>query len=98
MYIKNYINGKGMIKRHKIIVITFLWITISISALIYVEILWIKILLFIIAIGVSIHILKIKTCNNANFRSSNDYSFKGSLLDKLEKQSNKKDNSSKADK
>lgn len=60
-YIKNYREGRGIPVYLKIIVITLLWITISISIVFAVELLAVRILLVIIASGVSIHILKIKT-------------------------------------
>lgn len=60
-YIKNYREGRGIPVYLKIIVITLLWITISISIVFAVELLAVRILLVVIASGVSIHILKIKT-------------------------------------
>lgn len=60
-YIKNYREGRGIPVYLKIIVITLLWITISISIVFAAELLAVRILLVIIASGVSIHILKIKT-------------------------------------
>ena len=60
-YIKNYREGRGIPVYLKIIVITLLWITISISIVFAVELLAVRALLVVIASGVSIHILKIKT-------------------------------------
>jgi uncharacterized membrane protein YbaN (DUF454 family) len=60
-YIKNYQDGKGVPLKVKIITITVLWLTIIISTILFVSILIIQIFLFIIAIGVTIHIIKIKT-------------------------------------
>ena len=62
-YIRNYIEGKGMPVKQKIFTISFLWITILISACLFIQILWIRYLLIIIAIGVSIHISLIKPKN-----------------------------------
>jgi uncharacterized membrane protein YbaN (DUF454 family) len=59
-YIKNYMEKKGIPIKVKLISIIVLWITIIISSLIVSNIL-IDILLFIIAVAVSIHILLIKT-------------------------------------
>lgn len=58
-YIKNYYLRKGITKRHKIFSIVFLWLSISISIFL-TEIFWLKILLILIAIAVTIHIQRIK--------------------------------------
>jgi uncharacterized membrane protein YbaN (DUF454 family) len=60
-YIRNYIEGRGLPINIKIITITLLWITISISIIFGVQNLIIRIILVIIALAVSFHIIKIKT-------------------------------------
>ncbi|MFO7991865.1 MAG: YbaN family protein [Thermoplasmata archaeon] len=60
-YIRNYLEGNGIPMRVKIYTIAFLWVIISISAFFFVEIFWVRILLFVIATGVTIHILTLKT-------------------------------------
>jgi hypothetical protein len=61
-YIKNYREGKGVPIRVKVFTILLLWITILFSVFFILLISWIKIILIIIiAIGVTIHILTIKT-------------------------------------
>ena len=55
-YIKNYREGKGIPLKVKIIAISILWITIGYSAIFAIDILWVRILLVLIAIGVTIHI------------------------------------------
>ena len=59
-YIKNYQEGKGIPLTLKIISIIFLWITIIFSTVIIVTNIFIRIILIIIAIGVTTHILTIK--------------------------------------
>ena len=59
-YIKNYREGKGIPLRLKIITITLLWITIGCSAVFAVDILWVRIMLVIIAAGVTTHVVRIK--------------------------------------
>ncbi len=61
-YIKNYQEGKGIPLKVKILTISILWVTILLSAFSILQIFWVKILLIIIAFGVTIHILTIKTC------------------------------------
>ena len=59
-YIKNYREGKGIPLRLKIITITLLWITIGCSAAFAVDIFWVRIMLVIIAAGVTVHIIRIR--------------------------------------
>jgi len=61
MYIKNYQDKSGLTIKSKIFNITFLWIMISASAIFFTELWYIRFLLFAIAIGVTIHLLMIKT-------------------------------------
>ena len=62
-FIKDYREGKGIPLRLKIITIILLWITIGCSAVFAVDILWVRIVLIIIAVGVTIHIIRIKPVN-----------------------------------
>jgi uncharacterized membrane protein YbaN (DUF454 family) len=62
-YIKNYQEGRGVPFNVKIITIIVLWLTILISTILFVSNLIIQIILFFIAIGVTFHIIKIKTLN-----------------------------------
>jgi uncharacterized membrane protein YbaN (DUF454 family) len=61
MYITNYQDKTGLTLKAKIINITFLWIVISVSAFVFTELLYIKLLLFATAIGVTVHLITIKT-------------------------------------
>ncbi|MEA1911843.1 MAG: YbaN family protein [Spirochaetota bacterium] len=58
-YIKNYREGKGIPLKVKVSAISFLWITILITAIFFVPVLAVKILLIVIAIIVTFHIVKI---------------------------------------
>ena len=60
-YVRNYVQGRGMPLKIKIITILLLWITITCSIIFAVQGLIIRAILLIIAIGVSVHILLIKT-------------------------------------
>jgi uncharacterized membrane protein YbaN (DUF454 family) len=64
MYIKNYQDGSGLTVKSKIFNITFLWIMISASAIFFTELWYLRILLLAIAIGVTIHLLMVKTKKN----------------------------------
>ncbi len=60
-YIRNYLEGKGIPLKVKVLTITFLWITIGCSVTFAVQIFVIRLILVLIAIGVSLHILFIRT-------------------------------------
>ncbi len=60
-YIKNYREGRGVPLKFKIFTISLLWITILTSIYFVINNFWVEIILIIIAIGVTIHILTIKT-------------------------------------
>ncbi len=60
-YIRNYRERRGIPKKTKIITISFLWLSILFSAFTATTLLWLRILLFVIAIAVTAHILKLKT-------------------------------------
>lgn len=60
-YIRNYREGRGVLLKQKILTILLLWLTIASSAFLAVSQWWIRCILFGIAIGVTIHLVKIKT-------------------------------------
>ena len=63
VYIRNYQDKTGMTLISKINTISILWIGILASAYFFTDNLSIRIILAIIAIGVTIHIVTIKTKN-----------------------------------
>jgi len=60
-YIDNYQNNTGLTRNAKITNIITLWTSISLSAFLLTEELYIRIILLAIAIGVTIHLAMIKT-------------------------------------
>ncbi len=62
-YIRNYRAGKGIPLKTKLIAITTLWITISISSIIILN-LWVALFLFIVAAAVTIHLARLPTYQN----------------------------------
>lgn len=60
-YIRDYREKGGVGITVKIVAVALLWVTIGISACLAVELWWVRILLLVIAIGVSAHILSLKT-------------------------------------
>ncbi len=60
-YIKNYQDKSGLTIKAKVFNVALLWIMILSSAYFFTEELFIKLLLLAIAIGVTIHLLLVKT-------------------------------------
>lgn len=65
-YIKNYREGKGISLKVKVVTICLLWLTIAISALVIHD-LFIAIILMLVAVGVTLHILTIRTLKNRSY-------------------------------
>lgn len=60
-YIRSYLERKGVPLKVKVLALTVLWITIGSSAIFVVQDIVIRLILGLIAVGVSIHILRIRT-------------------------------------
>lgn len=60
-YIRNYREKRAIPLGTKIGAIFTLWVTIAYSALLVVRIVWVKVLLLLIATGVTLHICQLKT-------------------------------------
>jgi uncharacterized membrane protein YbaN (DUF454 family)/SAM-dependent methyltransferase len=65
-YIKNYLEGKGMPLKTKIFTLSLLWITISLTIWLGVQNLAIRIILAVVAVGVTWHIISIRQYENTN--------------------------------
>ncbi len=60
-YIKNYREKKGIPSRVKIGALSLLWVTILASGLLATDNLFVRVILILIAVGVTVHILSIRT-------------------------------------
>lgn len=60
-YVKNYQDKSGLTIKSKISNIVLLWISIAISSFFFTDELYVKLVLFFVAIAVTIHLLMIKT-------------------------------------
>lgn len=60
-YIRNYKTGRGMTVRQKATSIAILWASIGVSIWFVKDSFWVTLLLVAIAVGVSVHLLWIKT-------------------------------------
>ena len=67
-YIRAYQQFRAISKRAKIFSISVLWIFIAYSALFVVTALWLRLLLFLIAAGVTTHILRLRTTTKEMMR------------------------------
>jgi len=66
-YIRRYMEGKGIPLKTKILALAFLWATITCSAFLMVQNwLIIQLILFAVAIGVTIHLIKLPTYREPN--------------------------------
>lgn len=63
-YISNYIRHRAITIKTKLVTITLLWLTIGYSISFVISSPLVKLILLIIAIGVSLHLLSLKTLKN----------------------------------
>lgn len=71
-YIRHYINGKGMPLKVKLFTIALLWTAISFTVAFAVDGLVVRIILVLVAIGVSVHIALIKGYKKAKISPGNE--------------------------
>lgn len=69
-YLKNYYEGRGIPIHVKVYTLLFLWVTILSSAFLFVQVLWVRVLLGSIASAVTIHILMVKTYHGKDKRKN----------------------------
>jgi uncharacterized membrane protein YbaN (DUF454 family) len=60
-YIRNYREGKGIPLKRTAFAIALLWLTIGYSAIVAVSLLWVRLVLLVIAVGVTVHLVSIST-------------------------------------
>jgi uncharacterized membrane protein YbaN (DUF454 family) len=58
-YIRNSREGRGMRRRDKAITLTLLWVGIGATMIWTAEAMWLRVLLLGIAVGVTVHVVKI---------------------------------------
>lgn len=62
--VHGYLSGEGVPLRSKIIALLLLWISIPVSVIFFISILWVQILLIGIALAVTIHLLRLPLAEN----------------------------------
>lgn len=65
-YLDDYHRGRGIPKRVKVYILILMWVSIGASALFAVKILWVKVVMFAIAVAVTAHIVRMKNKVNGN--------------------------------
>ena len=67
-YVRNYLEGRGMSLMNKIWTISLLWIAILCTVFLVTESLVIRIILAVVLVGVTVHILLIRTLENKKIK------------------------------
>lgn len=57
-YIRYYLNGEGIPRRVKVVIIVMLWITILSSALLIVKIYWLSVMMISVAVIMTIYLIR----------------------------------------
>ena len=65
-YLRNYVQNRGIPRRVKIYILALLWTTIGVSVFFAADGWWLRLLLITVAIGVTIHVLRIRTAKIQN--------------------------------
>ena len=64
-YLRTYRDERAMPWKIKYGSLTLLWVSIGTSALLFVNILWVQIFLFAIALGVTVHVVSLRTLSHS---------------------------------
>ena len=67
-YIRSYREGRGIPLKQKALTILLLWLTIGSTAWFAISQWWLKLILFGIAVGVTIHLVKVMECREPKHR------------------------------
>lgn len=57
--IRDYLAGQGMPLRAKIVALTMIWISIPVSVLLFIPLLWVKVLLIGIGLAITVYLLRL---------------------------------------
>jgi uncharacterized protein len=67
-YLRDYREGRGVSLRHKVAALALLWMTIGLAAWRVVPSWWGKVLLLGVAVGVTVHLVRMKTAKGQGDR------------------------------
>ena len=71
-YIRNYREHRAVTRRTKVGTLLLLWVAIGYSAIVVVQSLLIRFVLFVIAVAVTVHVLSLRTMTREMERSSHN--------------------------
>jgi hypothetical protein len=74
-YIRNYQSGRGIPLKQKMLTIALLWLTIGSTIGLVALAWWLKVGMVIVAIGVTIHLVRMKTWSSASSMQSDKMQF-----------------------
>jgi len=60
-YIRSYLKYRAISLKAKVLSILLLWIVISTTVFFFINLVWLRVLLVLIAVGVTVHILSLRT-------------------------------------
>ncbi len=60
-YLRNYYEGRFMRPLHKAVTLALLWVSLGLTAWLVVSALWVRILLGVVALGVTVHLLTLRS-------------------------------------
>lgn len=63
-YIRDYREGRGLPLREKLLTLLALWLTIGLTALLADPVWWVRLILAGVAVGVTLHLVRLKTKRN----------------------------------
>ncbi len=64
-YLRRYLEDRAMLRRDKVLTLVFLWGALGTTAGFAVSALWVRLLLAAVAVGVSLHVLSIRSQGGA---------------------------------
>ncbi len=70
-FLRNYLEGKGMTLKYKVMTLLFLWLVMGATIVLFTQSTVIRLTLMVVAVGVTIHILSLKTVFKKPVRSQN---------------------------
>lgn len=59
-YLDDYLQGKGIDRKVKLGALLLLWSVITLTAILFTDSLWVRLLLFLMAVAVTVHVVTLK--------------------------------------
>lgn len=63
--IRDYLQGAGIPLRAKVAAIGTVWVSVPVSAFMFVPVVWVRVMLLLIAVGVTLYLLRLPTRRDA---------------------------------